>query len=250
MKFDQGMYADHVRVYHQLGGICEIGFDIPKLCVFFEGRLMNMSNILSVFGIVVSVLIGLTTFYIADRRSRRNRWQQARETILKELSKTLGEENIPNFEIISATIRSVLRGYNPGSLDKVTVAEVTDDLLRQITSDPFLDSERRNKLQTQVLDVKTAGLQAEEAMSEEEAIVSVAGAKVEAIDKFSILSLIAAITSSIIVAISFVSLEWLFDLYKSAVDIINWSLPILAAIITVIGIILAWFMEAKVRGKK
>ena len=209
-----------------------------------------MSNLLSVFGIVVSVLIGLTTFYIADRRSRRNRWQQARETILKELSKTLGEENIPNFEIISATIRSVLRGYNPGSLDKVTVAEVTDDLLRQITSDPFLDSERRNKLQTQVLDVKTAGLQAEEAMSEEEAIVSVAGSKVEAIDKNFILSLIAAITSSIIVAISFVSLEWLFDLYKSAVDIINWSLPILAAIITVIGIILAWFMEAKVRGKK
>ena len=204
-----------------------------------------MSNLLSVFGIVVSVLIGLTTFYIADRRSRRNRWQQARETILKELSKTLGEEDIPNFEIISATIRSVLRGYNPGSLDKVTVAEVTDDLLRQITSDPFLDSERRNKLQTQVLDVKTAGLQAEEAMPEEEAIVSVAGSKVEAIDKNFIHSLIAAITSSIIVAISFVSLEWLFDLYKSAVDIINWSLPILAAIITVIGIILAWFMEAK-----
>ena len=210
-----------------------------------------MSNLLSVFGIVVSVLIGLTTFYIADRRSRRNRWQQARETILKELSKTLGEENIPNFEIISATIRSVLRGYNPGSLDKVTVAEVTDDLLRQITSDPFLDLERRNKLQTQVLDVKTAGLQAEGAMSEEEAIVSVAGSKVvEAIDKFSILSLIAAITTSIIAAIGFVSLGWLIDLYKSAVDIINWSLPIIVAIITVIGIILTWFiMGTKVSGK-
>jgi sensor histidine kinase regulating citrate/malate metabolism len=136
-------------------------------------------------------------------------------------------------------------------LDKVTVAEVTDDLLRQITSDPFLDLERRNKLQTQVLDVKTAGLQAEEAMSEEEAIVSVAGSKVvEAIDKFSILSLIAAITTSIITAIGFVSLGWLIDLYKSAVDIINWSLPILVAIITVIGIILTWFiMGTKVSGK-
>ena len=210
-----------------------------------------MSNLLSVFGIVVSVLIGLTTFYIADRRSRRNRWQQARETILKELSKTLGEENIPNFEIISATIRSVLRGYNPGSLDKVTVAEVTDDLLRQITSDPFLDSERRNKLQTQVLDVKTAGLQAEEAMSEEEAIVSVAGSKVEAIDKFSILSLIAGIITSIIAAIGLVSLGWLIDLYKSAVDIINWSLPIIAAILTVIvSLILTWFMGTKGSGKK
>jgi len=210
-----------------------------------------MSSLLSVFGIAVSVLIGLTTFYIADRRSRRNRWQQARETILKELSKTLGEENIPNFEIISATIRSVLRGYNPGSLDKVTVAEVTDDLLRQITSDPFLDLERRNKLQTQVLDVKTAGLQAEEAMSKEEAIVSVAGSKVEAIDKFSILSLIAGIITSIIAAIGFVSLGWLIDLYKSAVDIINWSLPIIVAIITVIvSIILAWFMGTKGSGKK
>ena len=245
------MYADHVRVYHQLGGICEIGLDISKSCVFFEGRLKNMSNLLSVFGIVVSVLIGLTTFYIADRRSRRNRWQQARETILKELSKTLGEENIPNFEIISATIRSVLRGYNPGSLDKVTVVEVTDDLLRQITSDPFLDSERRNKLQTQVLDVKTAGLQAEEAMSEEEAIVSVAGSKVEAIDKFSILSLIAGIITSIIAAIGVVSLGWLIDLYKSAVDIINWSLPIIAAILTVIvSLILTWFMGTKGSGKK
>ena len=245
MKFDQGMYADHVRVYHQLGGICEIGFDIPKLCVFFEGRLMNMSNILSVFGIVVSVLIGLTTFYIADRRSRRNRWQQARETILKELSKTLGEENIPNFEIISATIRSVLRGYNPGSLDKVTVVEVTDDLLRQITSDPFLDSERRTKLQNQVLDVKTVGLQAEVAMSEE-AIVSVAGSKVEAIDKISILALIAGITSTILAGILFVSVGWLIDLYKSAVDIINWSPPIIAAIITFIAsLLVTWFLRHK-----
>lgn len=130
------------------------------------------------------------------------------------------------------------------------MAEVTDDLLRQITSDPFLDSERRNKLQTQVLDVKTAGLQAEEAMSEEEAIVSVAGSKVEAIDKFSILSLIAGIITSIIAAIAFVSLGWLIDLYKSAVDIINWSLPIIVAIITVIvSIILTWFMGTKVSGK-
>ena len=124
-------------------------------------------------------------------------------------------------------------------------------LLRQITPDPFLDSERRNMLQTQVLDVKTAGLQAEEAMSEEEAIASATGSKGEAFEKLSIFSAIVAIVSSIIAAIGFVSLGWLIDLYKSAVDIMNWGLSIIVSIITTIIILLStFFMGYKGSRKK
>lgn len=116
---------------------------------------MDWSISLSIVGIIVSILIGLFTFYVADKRSRRRRWYQAKETILMELSKSLSEGNVPNLEIMSATIRSVLRDSNVGEFDLITIDEILDDLIRQITSDPFLDSERRKQLQGQLLSVKT-----------------------------------------------------------------------------------------------
>jgi hypothetical protein len=58
-----------------------------------------------------------------------------------------------------ATIRSVLREQNAGDLGAVTLEEVADDLIRQVTSDPFLDSERRIDLQNKVVELRKSHLQ-------------------------------------------------------------------------------------------
>jgi hypothetical protein len=119
---------------------------------------MDMSMLLGVAGIVVSIVIGLGTYYLAERHGRRNRWQAAKEMVLRDLSKSLGEGNVPGPAVILATIRSVLRLQNASDLDAVTLDEVADDLLRQITSDAFLSSDRRTELQNKVLEVRDAHL--------------------------------------------------------------------------------------------
>lgn len=108
-------------------------------------------NILSIF---VSIIIGLSTFFIADKRSRKNKYLNAKSKILNDLSKSLGENSIPQYEVINSVIRSVLREENENNLDVITVEEILDDLLRQILSDPFLDSKRRNELQKQIMKVE------------------------------------------------------------------------------------------------
>lgn len=116
---------------------------------------MDISILLGISGIIISILFGLITFWIADKRSRQKLWHQAKETVLRELSKSLSENNIPDSEIISATIRSVLRECNSEELEAVTVDEILDELIRRITSDPFLDSNRRKKLQDEILAIKS-----------------------------------------------------------------------------------------------
>ena len=115
---------------------------------------MDMSVTLGILGIIVSIAVGLGTYLLTEKRGRRNRWQAAKEAVLHDLSKSLGEGNVPSPPVILATIRSVLRMQSAPDLEAVTLEEVTDDLLRQITSDPFLDSERRVQLQERVLALK------------------------------------------------------------------------------------------------
>lgn len=115
---------------------------------------MSTSILLGILGIIVSIAVGFGTYYLAEKRGKRNRWQSAKDTVLRDLSKSLGEGNIPDPPVILATIRSVLRSHNATDLAVVTLDEVTDDLLRQITSDPFLEAERRTDLQKKVLDLR------------------------------------------------------------------------------------------------
>jgi len=115
---------------------------------------MELSLVLGGFGILVSIAVGFGTYYLAERRGRRNRWQASKDTVLRDLSKSLGEGSVPQPAVILATIRSVLRSQNAPDLAVVTLEEVKDDLLRQITADPFLEAERRTQLQTQVLELK------------------------------------------------------------------------------------------------
>lgn len=116
---------------------------------------MNWSLTLGILGIVVSIVVGWVTYRLADRRARNQRHASAKTAVLRDLSNSLGEDSIPTPEIIDATIRSVLREVADPKVD-LRVDEVLDDLVRQVTSDPFLDSERRRKLQKDIQEVRTA----------------------------------------------------------------------------------------------
>lgn len=190
---------------------------------------MDWSILLSIAGIIVSILIGIVTFYIADRRSRRRRWYQAKETILMELSKSLGEDNIPSLEIITAVIRSVLRDLNAEASDTVVIDEIIDDIIRQITSDPFLNSERRKQLQDQMLVVKNE--QAIEGIHEQE--ITVKGeARLEPM-KSALLSILFGALAAMFASLIIENSEILLGLLRGSLErAINLNLSILAAAIT------------------
>lgn len=114
---------------------------------------MDWSVFLGVLGIIVSIVVGWLTYRLADRRARSNRQISAKATVLQELSKSLGEDSVPAPDILEATIRSVLREVGDPKIG-LDVDEILDDLVRQVTSDPFLDSERRRKLQGDIQKVR------------------------------------------------------------------------------------------------
>lgn len=117
---------------------------------------MDWSLILGIAGIAVSIIVGWLTYYLADKRQRRNRFLAAKHSVVSTLSRSLSEETVPSAELVRATIRSVLREENAADLSAVSVEEVIDDLIRQVTSDPFLAAERRKELQASLLGVITA----------------------------------------------------------------------------------------------
>lgn len=114
---------------------------------------MNWSIVLGVLGIVASVLVGWLTYRLADRRARKQRYMAAKTTVLQELSNSLGEDAVPTPYIIESTIRSVLREMADPRMN-LALDDVLDDLMRQVTSDPFLDRDRRLKLQNDIVKVR------------------------------------------------------------------------------------------------
>lgn len=100
---------------------------------------MDSGILFNILSIIASIIIGLSTFFIADKRARKNKYLNAKAKILNDLSRSLGENSIPEYEVISSVIRSVLREENENNFDVISVKEISDDLLRQILSDPFLD---------------------------------------------------------------------------------------------------------------
>jgi len=105
---------------------------------------------------LIGVMVGLVTYCLAARRARRNRWEVAKHTVLRDLSKSLGEGRVPQAPVIQATINSVLRGQDAPDLTVVALDHVVDDLLRQVTADPFLDPIRRMQLQDELVALKTS----------------------------------------------------------------------------------------------
>lgn len=106
-----------------------------------------VSTLLAVVGIVVSV--GL--WRISEWRTARRRWQGAKELILRDLSRALGEGSAPDLEVVLATIRSVLRAANAPTLTVITIQEISDDLIRQVAADPFLERARKDELERGLL---------------------------------------------------------------------------------------------------
>jgi len=225
---------------------------VRRYAYLYKGQKgMDVNILLAVAGIIVSIGVGFGTFYLADKRARRNRWESAKETVLRDLSKSLGEGNVPDASVIKATIRSVLRSHNASDLSVVTLDEISDDLLRQITTDPFLDAERRKKLQNDVLHLKEAQARMEAEMSPEEK--AKAEEKIEITEKVTwstVTSLIAGIATSIAAAASLTSVKSLVEFFKQ-VDTAEWSkigVALIAAVLTVLVSIISLFVSK--RGKK
>lgn len=198
---------------------------------------MELGILLGVAGIIVSIGVGFGTFYLADKRAKRSRWESAKETVLRDLSKSLGEGNVPDASVIKATIRSVLRSHNASDLSVVTLEEIADDLLRQITADPFLEAERRKQLQNDVLNLKQAQKKIEAQMTPEEKEAEVK--RIETAEKLNwstAISLLAGIISSVAAAAAITSVKPVFEFIKQ-VDSAEFSkvgVALIAAILTVI----------------
>ncbi len=197
---------------------------------------MDLSVLLNVASIVASIAVGFGTFYVADKRARRSRWEAAKDTVLRDLSKSLSEGNIPPPQVILATIRSVLRSQNLTELGAVTLGEVADDLIRQITADPFLDAERRKKLQIEVLALKTAQATEEEVRDSklrEEDILTMHHQVVP--QWFSSLAFVAGIVASLFVALGLPLMFRLFDWLKTVADEKTLSyIPLISVLFTMI----------------
>ena len=195
----------------------------------------DMSILIGVISIAVSIAVGFGTYYLTQRRARANRWQTAKETVLRDLSKCLGEGNVPEPRVITATIRSVLRTHNTTDLEAVTLDEVADDLLRQITSDPFLEADRRTSLQTKVLELKAAHLKEAETRPAAEA----ASAGPELTLTWSTLgSLLAGMFTSLLVAGVITSLPKMIGVLRDLIT--DQRLTVIAAIVgTLLAIVAA-----------
>lgn len=176
---------------------------------------MDTPILLNVASIVVSIVVGFGTFYVADKRARRSRREAAKDTVLRDLSKSLGEGNIPPPQVILATIRSVLRSQNLNEAGMVTLSEVADDLIRQITADPFLDTERRKKLQTEILALKTAQATEEEVRASELREEDILTLHHQVVPQwFSSLAFVAGLVASLFAAFGLPLMFRLFDWLK------------------------------------
>lgn len=121
---------------------------------------MDWSIVLGIAGILVSIGVGWLTYRLANKRAMSQRYAAAKATVLQSLSKSLGEDAIPTTDVLQATIRSVLRESGDPKL-KLEIDDVLDDLIRQVTSDAFLDSSRRRKLQEDIQNVRSAATKSE-----------------------------------------------------------------------------------------
>lgn len=161
---------------------------------------MDWSLILGILGIVVSILVGWLTYRLADRRAQSQRYVTAKATVLQELSKSLGEDSVPTPDILEATIRSVLREVGDPRVE-IALDELLDDLVRQVTSDPFLDGERRRKLQGDIQKVRAeASAQRLAAPPEEVEVVSGLGSL-----KSSLWSTVAALAAASATMLAFIA---------------------------------------------
>jgi hypothetical protein len=109
--------------------------------------------VVSIVGILIGVVVTLWTSRSLDLRARRQRWLTTKAMILRDLAPSLGEGDPPSLATLQAMIRSVLRANDIVAVDAFPFEEITDDLIRQITADPFLTQERRQQLQQQLLDL-------------------------------------------------------------------------------------------------
>lgn len=214
---------------------------------------MDLSILLGVAGIVVSIAVGFGTFSLADSRARHNRWQSAKDMILRDLSKSLGEGNAPEAQVINGTIRSVLRAQNASDLTVVTLGEIADDLLRQITADPFIDAERRRALQQDVLKLRQVRVTLDEQQlpSEDETGIDVRDTG-RSVAWSTAASLLVGILASVLAGASLASVGKLVDLIQQSysAELPRLSSVAIAAAATLVASVLSLLVSRHKRGGK
>lgn len=112
---------------------------------------MSTDIVLTVIGILAGVATSFVFFLLSTRKARRVAWRLAKSRITSDLAQSLGQDRVPPREAIVATIGSILREHDVGELQDVAYGEVIEELLRQVTADPFLDRERRLTLQSSLI---------------------------------------------------------------------------------------------------
>ncbi len=210
---------------------------------------MDLSILIGIIGIIASVGVGLGTFFIADKRARRNRYLTIKNLIIQALSKSLSENNIPNKKIIKSTINSLVREHGVSNSQIITVEDIIDDLVYQITSDPFLDAERRETLQNNLLEIiRPEKLKRDETI--EEKISELKQFEIEKdynranLSKYSsIVSIIIGVLTTIIagITLSTINTETILNFIKSSANYV-W---LLSGLITGIIAIIIKFIFSK-----
>ena len=179
---------------------------------------MDTNIALSIAGIAVSIGVGVGTFYLADKRSRTAQWRAAKETVLRELSKSLGDGNIPQPQVILATIRSVLRENGAANLEAVTFEEIIDDLIRQVTSDPFLSADRRKELQSKIIEIRFDREKELAEVQPKDVAIAEVGTQRESFSTSVMMNLVAGVIASLVAGLFFtklISTDRLLELYQS-----------------------------------
>lgn len=112
---------------------------------------MSRDALLTLVSVIVGILTSMLFFFLSIRRARRRTWHAAKARIVADLSQSLGQDVVPARQAVWATIRSVCREFELTEPHAVTYDEALEELLRHVTADPFLDAERRRRLQDALL---------------------------------------------------------------------------------------------------
>lgn len=107
-------------------------------------------GVVSIFVAILAIPGTIWATRLFDRREDQRRWRAAREMILRDVAVPLGEGAAPDIVTLGAVFRSAVRANDVRRADYSNLYEVIDELIRQISADPFLDHQRRVDLLQQV----------------------------------------------------------------------------------------------------
>jgi hypothetical protein len=127
-----------------------------------------------------------------------------------DLATSLGEGRAPSLAVLDATFRSALREHDVSSANSDSLEEITDDLIRQITADRYLDADRREELQTQVVSLAREVNRRHAA----ELVAHLTSETLRSVRSTAVGTFVGGVVASVIVAVALGVLDALTSLYR------------------------------------